>query len=60
MIVEGVLCSDPILAGAASVNEALEVAEPEPHVVQLHQLAENAGARICKWSRSRKGGGVKN
>ena len=60
VIVEGVLRSNPILAGAASMNKALEVAEPEPHVVKLHQLAEYAGARICKRSRSRKGGGIKN
>ena len=42
------------------MNKALEVAEPEPHVVKLHQLAEYAGAHICKRSRSRKGGGIKN
>lgn len=60
MIVEGVLRSDPILAGAASVNKALKVADPEPHIIQLNQLAECAGARICKRSRSRKGGGIKN
>lgn len=58
MILEGVLRPHPVLAQAACVNEALKFAEPEPHVVQVHQLAEYAGARICKWSRRRKGGGI--
>jgi len=40
VIIEDIHCANPIFARAAGVNEVLEVAEPEAHVIQMHQLAE--------------------